>query len=416
MTPDVDRLRALLGRPEAKWLRERLRGQYERTGKLASRVNLRAPTAAQREFVDALLGRPPTPSGFAVGISTEKLEQILRDATICDNLVEALRLLDGPLRDRKGEAEALARGWESTRATVLERIADRQWLRSWLDDLSLTGVLKRQAKGDPAVALNSIERAFRIIDRFPLAGAWLPALAAEAYGDAHALDKHQDLGLLVVRAAASYGGLDDWQSADGWRECWEAVGVFCDELSAPVLTLNVGGSGDGLTDRVLTMHAELGEACSLSLRQLVRHRPCLDHLANRQVFVCENPTIVAVAVERLGAACAPLVCTSGQPRGATRLLLREIVGAGGRLRVQADFDIDGLHIAGKSLVLNGARPWRMSVADYDRGQAGPALRRDDVPSAEWSPGLSAAMQTRGVGVHEESLLEQLLHDLDTATR
>ncbi|MCA9702107.1 MAG: TIGR02679 family protein, partial [Myxococcales bacterium] len=199
---------------------------------------------------------------------------------------------------------------------------------------------------------------------------------------------------------------------DGWRERWAAAGVICDELSAPVLTLNLGSGGDGLSDRVLAMHAERGEACSLSLRQLLRHRPSFGHLDGRSVFVVENPTVVAVAVERLGVHCAPLVCTSGHPRGATRLLLRELARAGARLQVQADFDIDGLHIAAQTLAIPGSRPWRMRASDYRAALGGPPLRRASVPVAEWDAELAPAMSERGVGVHEESMLDVLLAELD----
>lgn len=77
-------------------------------------------------------------------------------------------------------------------------------------------------------------------------------------GDAHALDKGRDLGLLCVRAAAALGSLDDWQSADGWRKSWAVAGVLCDELSSPVLTLGLDAICDTLTGRLLRSHHEVG--------------------------------------------------------------------------------------------------------------------------------------------------------------
>ena len=34
----------------------------------------------------------------------------------------------------------------------------------------------------------------------------------------------------------------------------------------------------------------------------------------RTVFVCENPSVVAAAADRLGRRCRPLLCTEGSPR------------------------------------------------------------------------------------------------------
>lgn len=420
MVHDEARLHALLGGEDARWLRERLRAHHERSGAFPARVSLRGPTSGERELVDRLFGHVSPSREGVLSVAVGRLEQVLQQAAICDDLAEALVRIDGPLRDRRAEAEALASAWDSAHRRMAARVGARPWLVAWLEDLRGTGLLKRMSGGDPSRAIELVERALDVIDRFPLAGASLPELAAQTYGDAHALDKDRELGQLTIRAAARRSALDDWQSADGRRECWAAVGVLCDELSAPVLTLNLGAldlgvGGDGLTDRVLALHRAEGEACSLGLRQLVRHPPRLAHLAGRAVFVCENPTVVAVATERLGPRSAPLVCTSGHLRASARVLLRALAAAGARLRVQADMDIDGLHIAAKTLGLDGARPWRMDADVYRAAPAGPTLRRDDVPPTPWDPDLSAAMSARGVAVHEEAILDLLLGDLASGT-
>lgn len=411
MKTDLARLRELLGGADAEWMRTRLRARYEGQGTLPSTLTLKTPSPAQRELVDRIFGRAPTRQGATLAVRVARLEEVLREAAICESIVDALVALDGPLHDRRAEVETEARAWDAARAIISSRIRGRPWLTSWLDDLVSDGVWRRAAGGDPEQAQRLAEAALQVIDHFPLPGTALPELAARHYGDAHALDKGRDMGLLVVRAAAAYSGLESWQRSEDRRECWASVGILCDELSAPVLTLNLGSHGDGLSDRVLHLHHDAGEACSLSLRQLLRHPPVLDHLEGREVFVCENPTIVAVAVERLGKGCAPLLCTSGQARTATRVLLRRLAEVGARLRVQADFDIDGIHIASKSLALRRAQPWRMFAADYRAAMPGPRLRREQVPETPWDEQLAHTMAERGVGVHEETILDDLLGDL-----
>jgi uncharacterized protein (TIGR02679 family) len=95
------------------------------------------------------------------------------------------------------------------------------------------------------------------------------------------------------------------------------------------LTLGLCGEGDGVTDRALRLHADAAEPYRLTTRQLLREPPRLASSAT--VYVCENPTVVAAAANRLGAACAPLVCLEGQPRTAARVLLGLLAGAGARL-------------------------------------------------------------------------------------
>ena len=74
-----------------------------------------------------------------------------------------------------------------------------------------------------------------------------------------------------------------------------------------------------------------GEPVHLSLRRLLRRPPPWD-VAGREVFVCENPNIVAIAADRLGTTCAPLACTDGMPFAAQQTLLAQLAASGARLR------------------------------------------------------------------------------------
>ena len=77
------------------------------------------------------------------------------------------------------------------------------------------------------------------------------------------------------------------------------------------------------------------------------------------VFVCENPSIVESAADRLGAGSAPLVCTYGKPSLAALTLLRALNRCGARLCVRADNDTTGRAIVPSILALcPGAVTWR----------------------------------------------------------
>ena len=72
-----------------------------------------------------------------------------------------------------------------------------------------------------------------------------------------------------------------------------------------------------------------GTAVRLALRTLMRAAPAWQ-VAARDVYVCENPNLVAIAADALGEYCAPLVCTDGMPAAAQRILLAQLAGAGAR--------------------------------------------------------------------------------------
>src|SRR5262249_10222174 len=142
----------------------------------------------------------------------------------------------------------------------------------------------------------------------------------------------------------------------------------------------------------------------------LRETFAFDKTRDATVYLCENPTVIAAAANRLGAGSAPIVCTEGQPRTACRLLLERLTESGITLAYHGDFDWPGIHIANLIHRRPGFRPWRFSAADYCRASG--SLPLTGAPTeASWDPDLRRAMVEAGRSIHEEQLLETLLPDL-----
>jgi uncharacterized protein (TIGR02679 family) len=372
-------------------------------------VTLPQATPAQRDAVERLLGRRAARGG-SVTVRLQDLEAILRGAGICDSLAEAVEALTGPLVDARAQRQETDMAWAQVFA------AGDPGSQPWLADLRATGVLRRLSHNDLVVAGGLLRQALEIERRLPARGLPLAELAAAVTGDSHALDPGTPLGTLGVRIAASWGSSGAWDSAEAWRDAWASAGVLCDELSAPVLTLNLSGDGETLTDRALRLHAAAGEPYRLTTRQLLREPPAFTSAATAPtVYVCENPTVAAAAANRLGAAGAPLICIEGQPRTAARVLLCLLMDAGARLAYHGDFDWAGIQIANVVMRRHGAAPWRFFSADYRTARDGRPLRGDPV-AAVWDPDLQTAMLDVGRAVHEEEVLDLLLGDLASTPR
>ena len=120
------------------------------------------------------------------------------------------------------------------------------------------------------------------------------------------------------------------------------------------------------------------------------------------VWIVENPSLIAKALDHFGQHCPPLVCTSGWPNTAVVELLRRLRSSGAELWCHADLDGDGLRIAAYVAAKTGARPWRMTTSDYltaileaaapeavipeaDGTEAGPAPGR--LTDVSWDPTL-----------------------------
>jgi uncharacterized protein (TIGR02679 family) len=284
-------------------------------------------------------------------------------------------------------------------------------LEQWVTWLHGTGMLRRLSGGDPAAARALAEQAASVLARLPAGSTPLSVFAATTLGDGHGLDADRPLSTLVLRAAAVLTGTPPGEGGEWRRTVWASVGVLSGELTNPVLTLGLPGDMQTPTGRALAAWAAAGQPVHLTARQLLRDPPELA-MNRRRVFVCENPTVVAEAANRLGAGAAPLVCTAGHPGAAATLLLSQLVAAGAEVRYHGDFDWGGIAIANNVLAGFAAQPWRLDAANYRRAAAAGGGPLQGTPvQAVWEPELTETMQRLSVKVEEERVLEELLDDL-----
>src|SRR4051812_5499570 len=342
-TADIDRLRTTLGAPVLNRLLEALRRRLELGRELVGQLTLRDATAEERRACDELFARRPT-SGRSLTVDLDELTVLFREAGIASDLTLAVEALSGPVPNRRSLAAAVDATWHKLFADARDHWANAApSMGAWLEELASLGTLKRLACGDPALGSELLREVALVIATLPVRGEPLAGLAARIFGDAHALDPGSARSTLAVRAAARIGGISLEDNAEGRRSAWASVGVYLDELSTPALTLNLPASSNSMLAQLLRTAKQAGEPLHLSLRWLLRDP--LDQeqaLANRAVFVCENPTIVALAARQLGSRCAPLVCVNGQPATPVKVLLKQLVTAGAQLRYHGDMDGKGV--------------------------------------------------------------------------
>ncbi len=337
----------------------RLRAPLER-GSRTARVTGMSP--ATRHALAAALGRPVTGD---VRVVLSELDGVLGERAGL-HLRDVVEVLTGPLRDRAAEASA--------REAPLAVLASRDL--AWADGVRASGVLARVA--DP---LALVEQAVRVLAVLPVQARLRTELAASVLGDAHALDDGP-LASVVLR------GLSAGAMPSDRRGAWEAAGVLADTVSTTVLTLGLtfdGVAGD--------------EPRHLTPWDLRRH----EVTAPGPVLVVENPAVLeAFAVAHGGR--FPLVCTAGWPATVAVDLVQRL---GGPLSYHGDLDWRGVEICGWLVDRCSVLPWRMTVDDYLAAPGGELLTGRQVETP-WEPGLAEAMRSRGVAVHEEQLLPELL--------
>ena len=421
----LQRLQRLLGGPALAALRQRLRRAYEQAaaGSEPGLLRLSALAPHEAEALQALSGRPARQTA-SMQIDLSDLGASLQAAGLASGLREALELLDGPIVALAAERAVAAAAWSALLAQT-----SHPTLASLLRDPYGLGLLRRMAAGDAQAAQVLCDRSSRVLAALPAQGQPRASLAALCLGDAHALDKGRPVATLVLAALRRAGQDQDNSDSDGdegTRALWAAQGVSVNELARPALSLNLPlhGQGpsralpdratDGATDSATHTAAD-GEPRYWSLRQLLRGPPAW-RVAGRDVFVCENPNLLAMAADALGSRCAPLVCTDGMPAAAQRALLAQLAAAGAQLHYHGDFDWPGIRIANRVLQDFGARAWRFGAADYAAAvelaaAVSQAPLRGNAVAASWDGKLASTMLQAQRAIAEEALLPALLPDL-----
>jgi uncharacterized protein (TIGR02679 family) len=368
------------------------------------RGRLRVPemTTRGRYLLEAVVDSP-----LQATVDLSVLERRLRDLGVGGDLASALSALGYPVSAEPAQRRAVRRSGLDARAAARREAGEwpEPWAREWIDAVIRAGVLAGLG-GEEAVQVVRDTRA--VLDRIA-AGADAADLqsrvdlGAKVLGSSHALDWGTREEAAVTHALSrQFGGTG--------REAWERAGVHLDLVSAPVLTWHLEPvAGSPLAD-LFGAADRLGVPLHLSQMVLRRHPVVVAEGVD--VLVTENPRIVEAAAQ--GGSATAVVALNGNPSGAARLLVDQLLASGAALRYHGDFDAAGLRICARMHRL-GLAPWQMGCEAYRNALAtadaeGARLPVDPhlSPPTPWDPDLQAAFDQDRRIVHEERLLDQLL--------
>ena len=451
MSSPPDPLVARLRSSECRPLLDRLEKKLSQGEGLSGRIRLSALTETQSRRIKELTGSGSR--GRAVTVDLDAFTEIVCNTGRFQSLRQAVEVALGyPVENRRAKRIQVSQDWQSAweRAAELihtmefaantsgdsisnnvsvvgnvgarrlseESLIQKESLLNCLADLR-KGWLVRVTNRDANAAFELIQKAIGVLKVLPVEPVPLPIFSAERTGDAHGLDNHRTLGKLCLRFLASCWRDErpDLKRALWRRRVWESVGVVTDELSASVLALNLPAVGESLTDRMIQQHKSAGMPCRLTFRHLRLHPPQFANVTKETpLFVCENPSVIAAAADRLTQWCPPMVCVEGMPNLTCWSVLRRLDRCGFRINYHGDFDWGGIRIANKLFEAFAFQPWRFSSTDHR--VISTSHRRLKPPRAEalWDSQLSEKIQNSCVSVEEESVIASLLSDLDAASR
>ena len=396
-----------------------MRSKYRSYGRIGGRLELAQVTAAEAEALASLFGYNRYRGDvFSVLFKDVQpaLDRTRFSGVVLEDLLAAYFRL--PLRSRT-EEQVL---WEEERrvffAALLAGVAGAEAL--------LTGILARDRR------LQYFDRVYRAasgrdsLRQFALAWAGLPdrpepisIFASRALGDPHALDKGTDLFQLFITAGMYLYTVDAaFSGSELVNEVFFRLRLVRDDIANDVACYGLRLE-DGRTAAYWQGAYDTCAVLKVPVKELIRLEEHAVFTA-REVFVVENYGVFSYLADTLATngKRVPLVCTAGQPRLATWLLLDRLVKGGATLYYGGDFDPEGLTMADKYLVryAGSAQAWHMSPEDY--GRTAPKVPIPSSRLRQLSNLRSADLQQTAACINErqqagyqEELLDVLRADL-----
>ncbi|WP_190864035.1 TIGR02679 domain-containing protein [Paenibacillus arenilitoris] len=391
----------------------------------------------------------PPVKGDTKRYSLKKFDRLLKESRFELTIPKLLELLNGePVLTRREQTERMNAEWRGViQAAIAESgAADKAAVR-WAE-----GLMEESSPGfrtlrivfakSPEDARHCLKHCLAALNRIITAQGnkpvRLPVLAAEITGDAHAMDWRNPLGRLFwwgltaiqeqsFAALSEDNQLDftDTPPADNSqailiREGYRRGGVADDDLSSQVMLYAPELFGNR-EERLLTLR---------QVEQLSLERGGKLHY--RRIHMVENPSVFAELMDadaqklngtRASHIVPPiLVCGNGQPTTAVIKLLDALLSQPVRIDLYYSGDLDpaGLGIAcGLQLRYpDSFHAWRMDTAQYlryaDRGM--PMSENERLRLLEgrydWDAALAAAMNDKGIKLHQELWIAELLQDLE----
>jgi uncharacterized protein (TIGR02679 family) len=421
-------------------------------------VTLANISDVERSTLDSFYGiYSPPAQGETRRYSLKTFEQLLANSRFGLTVPELLELLNGePVFTRREQALRTKEEWEGVIRLAMEDAfavagdagdsSVRGWAEGLIDESSLgSRTLRIVFARSPEEARFCLAHCLAALNKVVAGGMGkpvrLPVVAAQVTGDAHALDWKYPLGRLFWWGLTAIHGqeLDHEVSEVSEDNPFEPADMSDASDSQSILIREGyrrgGVADDDLSSLAMVYAPELfgiREEQVLTLRQVERLSSVrLIQMRYVRIYMVENPSVFAELMDadarmRQGTETAPMIlCGNGQPSTAVVKLLDTLLSnrEEALLYYAGDLDPAGMGIAQslRQRYPQAFRAWRMDKEQYLRYVHKGMMLTDAERSRlkegqyEWGEALAATMGEKGVKLHQELWVDELIQDVIKAS-
>ncbi len=408
---------------------EEMRKKYKKYGKLAGKVSLEGASEEECLAIGGILGRN-LPSGD-LKVSLPEFEAALNETKYRGVSVTELLFVyfGGDILTNSQRRKADREERESFKEGLLGSVGKEfgeasgafRWLSAAMEQKRYGWqLIGKEREGASEEIRETVLNVCRAAEALPFHregdGIRLAVLAAEVTKNPHYFDRGQAAGRLLLACLSFLDGTAEPKSQEEVLALYYRSGIRPDDISSFTTCYGIHFYTEEGEHEAYRSFMEYGEKYVLTLSNLSRIMRADSR--DKRVFVLENQMVFSQICERLQGKEYALLCTSGQMKTASLILIDLLIKSGCRLYYCGDTDPEGIEIADRVAARAPGQVtlWRMGVSDYYRSISNEALtearlKKLDKIRHEDLQGLCGALRKERRAGYQEHLLEVLFEDI-----
>lgn len=212
-------------------------------------------------------------------------------------------------------------------------------------------------------------------------------------------------------------GVDYPINAEERAETLYKAGIIKDEISNYTTLSGFTAHKDGEIHEGWQGFYEKNEPVIISLWNLSQVDKIITQY--KSIFVFENPTVFSEVLRILGHKKPALICTNGQLRLASLILMDRLAENIDYIYYSGDFDPEGLQIADKLKTRYGEKLlfWRFGIEEYEsiksskKIESRRLIKLDKIKSPELQC-IASHMRIEGYSAYQELLIDKYVYDIN----
>ena len=410
---------------------EQMKKKWKNYGRSAGFVILDNPSESEKELLGGFLGRDFNNnkkikflmSDFEKALSETKYKNItlydLLEAYFGEKLITNKEFKTEKINEKSDFFTATIKNISSKYGNECKSV---QWLKNVKENKNYGYkiIISEYEKSETEISniLFNVCSAFEYLGRVSENGVRLAVLAAEITRNPHYFDRNLIAGKLLIQLLSFLQNKSGNMSAEEILQLYYSYGIKPDDISSFTTAYGIRLYTENGIHNAYSEFIKNNESYVITMSNLgkITGADC----ESKKVFVFENQTVFSHICEKLQNQKISALCTSGQMKTASLLLIDMLCRSDCEIFYSGDTDPEGILIANKIVCRNPdkIRPWRMTVQDYynsisDKAVTDERLSQLDSVTDKRLLDVCCALKKEKRAGYQEQLIDKMLEDIKT---